>query len=169
MAARSFVLSAVAAVVMLAAAGTGAMAFEGITAPGDCAACHAADEQVLPPGHVPTAGMDAEVCLVCHTHESTRQPLQSVVPLDHFHMLSGVPCEACHADLDAPTAMTTDQCLVCHGPLDALAALTEDVRPTNPHDTPHGPVFAECDLCHRQHTESENFCLMCHDFEFTVP
>ncbi|MBL7250531.1 cytochrome c3 family protein [Alloalcanivorax marinus] len=89
--------------------------------------------------------------------------------LDQHHALNDVPCQACHGAAEPPTAVATEQCLGCHGPLEDLGALTEKVSPTNPHSTPHGATFAECDLCHRVHGPSENFCAQCHDFKFTVP
>ncbi|MBO6639925.1 MAG: cytochrome c3 family protein [Roseitalea sp.] len=136
---------------------------------GDCASCHQS-EQVLPAGHPPTAGMDLDGCLACHV-DGTPLTLHSAMPLSHQHMLAGITCADCHGEEDvvAPAPMTTEQCLVCHGPLEALGALTADVQPTNPHMTPHGPTFAECDLCHQVHEPSQNFCADCHDFEFVVP
>lgn len=135
--------------------------------PGDCATCHG-DEQVLSPGHVPTAGMSAETCIACH-QAGTALALPSTILLDHHHLLSGVTCQTCHGDTQTPGPMTTEQCLGCHGPLEELAARTADVRPTNPHSTPHGPTFAQCDLCHLVHKQSENFCAQCHDFNYVVP
>lgn len=153
------------------------MAFSGIVAaqaplphsddPGDCATCHR-DVQMLPDGHVPTAGMRLEDCVACHA-PATPLDLHPVMPLDHFHMLAGVTCQTCHEDADPPMQMSSDQCLACHGPLEDLAERTAETQPTNPHGTPHGPPYAACDLCHRVHTESENFCAQCHDFDFTVP
>ncbi len=93
----------------------------------------------------------------------------AVAELDQHHALNDVPCQACHGDAEPPTAVATEQCLGCHGPLEDLGARTEKVTPTNPHSTPHGATFAECDLCHRVHGPPENFCAQCHDFNFTVP
>lgn len=135
--------------------------------PGDCATCHG-DSPVLPADHVPTAGMGLGDCIACHAPE-TPLSLQSAIPLDHHHLLGGVTCQACHGDTETPAPMSTAQCLACHGPLEELAARTTDVRPANPHSTPHGPTFAECDLCHQIHSESDNFCAQCHNFDYTVP
>lgn len=137
------------------------------TLPGDCVACHGADS-VLPEGHVPTTDMDTEGCLACHG-KATSSALQSKLPLSHFHSLSGVTCQACHGATEKPQALSTEQCLGCHGSLEDLAAATSDVKPANPHSTPHGPTYVACDLCHKQHEKSENFCAECHDFEFVVP
>ncbi len=135
--------------------------------PGDCATCHG-DTQVLSPGHVPTAGMKRDDCVACHAPD-TPLALLSAIPLDHSHLLSGVTCQTCHNQTEAPGPMSTEQCLACHGPLEDLAARTADTHPANPHSTPHGPTFAECDLCHKVHQESENFCAQCHDFDYSVP
>ena len=135
--------------------------------PGDCATCHGSDK-LLPDGHVPTAGMDLQTCVACHA-PGTPLALLSAIPLDHHHLLSGVTCRTCHGNTDPPAPMSTAQCLACHGTLEELAARTAETRPTNPHSTPHGPTFAECDLCHQLHRESENFCAQCHDFNFVVP
>lgn len=135
--------------------------------PGDCATCHGGG-QVLPDGHVPTAGMSLEGCSACHVPE-TALSLRSAMPLDHHHLLSGVTCQTCHENPETPTPMSTSQCLACHGPLEELAARTAEARPTNPHSTPHGPTFAECDLCHQVHKESEDFCAQCHNFNYVVP
>lgn len=137
---------------------------------GNCLACHAAGEEVLPESHPPTIGMDLEGCLACHV-DDTPLTLHGAMPLSHQHMLAGVTCADCHGEenVAAPAPMSTEQCLVCHGPLEALGALTADVKPTNPHITPHGPTFAQCDLCHQVHQPSQNFCADCHDFEYVVP
>lgn len=134
---------------------------------GECSACHVS-VNVLPEGHLPTTDMDAQTCLVCHA-KGADFSLRSKMPLGHLHQLSGVTCQNCHGETETPAALSTEQCLACHGPIEALAARTADVRPTNPHSTPHGPTFVACDLCHQAHRKSENFCAQCHDFDFTVP
>jgi len=136
--------------------------------PGDCTACHVA-EDVLPEGHPPTAGMDADACLACH-QDGSPLDLHGTMPLSHFHMLAGVSCAACHGqNISTPAPMSTEQCLVCHGPLDELAGLTAHLDPYNPHQSPHGPAYAECSLCHQVHRPSVNFCADCHDVDFEVP
>lgn len=108
------------------------------------------------------------ICTTCHVRD-TQLALFSAITLDHHHLLSGVTCQACHGSTEAPAPMSASQCLVCRGPLEDLTARTTGVPPTNPHASPHGPVFAECDLCHQMHKESEDFCGQCHDFSYTVP
>lgn len=159
----------IAGFILVAAVASATSIFPHSDDPGDCATCHADDEQVVPAGHVPTAGMNAATCVVCHQPGSPLALSSAAFPLDHHHMLSGMTCETCHGETQTPGPMTTAQCLACHGPLEELAARTADTRPTNPHSTPHGPTFAECDLCHQVHRESENFCAQCHDFNYVVP
>lgn len=135
--------------------------------PAGCVDCHAA-ETVLPPGHVLTEKMDANACHDCHKNNSPLA-LQTKMPLSHFHRLNGVTCEACHESVEQAQRLSTEQCLACHGPLEELAARSADVEPHNPHSSPHGPAYAECDLCHQVHQPSENFCADCHDFDYVVP
>lgn len=156
-----------AAVVIALMLGFGASMIAGAASPAECSGCHGT-EQMLPPGHVPVPGMDAGACGTCH-QKGTPLALALSVPLDHVHMLNGITCEACHGVTASPGPLSTEQCLACHGSLEELATRTADVRPHNPHSTPHGPTFAACDLCHKQHSRSENFCAQCHDFEYNVP
>mgnify|MGYP003810209681 CR=1 FL=1 len=134
---------------------------------GDCAACHGA-AKVLPDGHAPTADMNAEACMGCH-QKGSPLALYKKMPLAHFHQLRGVTCQKCHADLNAPQALSTEQCLACHGSFEKVAAKTANVKPHNPHSSPHGSTYTACDLCHHQHAKSENFCGQCHDFKYVVP
>jgi len=134
----------------------------------ECTGCHVG-ESVLPEGHIATLGMPLAHCRTCHTPNSDRS-LAGLVPLDHTHALSGFGCASCHEP--APATMrepATEVCLSCHGSLEGLATQTADVKPTNPHSSPHGAPFAECTLCHMQHEPSDNFCSTCHDFEFNLP
>lgn len=135
--------------------------------PGNCAACHQG-EPVLPLDHPPTEGMNAAGCFACH-QDGTPLTLETKMPLSHFHMLAGVTCASCHGETQPTQSVSTEQCLVCHGPLESLAALTAEVKPHNPHMTPHGPTFAQCNLCHQVHQASTNFCADCHDFDYVVP
>ncbi len=133
----------------------------------DCASCHEGDA-VLSETHPPTAGMSMNDCRACHVPDGPLS-LEGKLSLSHTHILSGVGCAACHENTDPPEDPGTALCLACHGPLETLAAKTADVSPTNPHESPHGPPFAECSLCHLQHEPSENFCSTCHDFNFNLP
>ena len=86
------------------------------------------------------------------------------------HMAKGLTCEMCHgkgnpAELDPPDIK---KCTQCH-PTSMLSAKTKNVKPHNPHVSPHYQDQLECTNCHRMHEASENFCAQCHDFKFKVP
>ena len=61
-----------------------------------------------------------------------------------------------------------NQCVKCHDPK-KLAEKTKDVKPTNPHDSPHYHQNLECTLCHVGHEKSEIYCNQCHKFNFKMP
>ena len=86
------------------------------------------------------------------------------------HMAKGLTCEMCHgkgnpAELDPPDIK---KCTQCH-PTSMLTAKTKNVKPHNPHVSPHYQDQLECTNCHHMHEASENFCAQCHDFKFKVP
>ena len=62
-----------------------------------------------------------------------------------------------------------DKCVSCHGPTEGLAQKTKEIKPTNPHTSPHYGTELDCNLCHHQHTRSEDFCGQCHSFKFKTP
>lgn len=86
------------------------------------------------------------------------------------HAQHAVACAACHGKGKKVTTIQTAKCLECHGDGKALAERTAKAKPRNPHDNRHYGTEADCSLCHREHTASENFCLPCHDrILFKVP
>lgn len=85
------------------------------------------------------------------------------------HVKLGMTCQSCHGpDLKNPQAPTMETCTGCHD-VAGLVAKTKDVKPTNPHKSPHYGDTLECANCHLMHAESENFCDSCHQFGFKVP
>lgn len=85
------------------------------------------------------------------------------------HGKAGVACEVCHGpDKAKPAEPTIETCTQCHA-LGALVAKTKDVKPQNPHVSPHYQDKLECTNCHRGHEASEDFCSQCHSFGFKVP
>ncbi|WP_423837815.1 cytochrome c3 family protein, partial [Sutterella wadsworthensis] len=48
-------------------------------------------------------------------------------------------------------------------------ASTKNVKPTNPHTSPHYNADLDCVNCHVGHEPSENYCAQCHNFDFKVP
>ncbi|TKB46205.1 cytochrome c3 [Ferrimonas sediminicola] len=81
------------------------------------------------------------------------------------HQEAGLNCKSCHQSAPfEPVGM--EQCLNCH----ALPEQKSDYHGApDKHDSPHYGVKLECENCHFEHEESENYCANCHDFEFNVP
>ena len=85
------------------------------------------------------------------------------------HAAMGLSCETCHGpDKANPQEPTIDTCKQCHD-VKALVEKTKDVKPTNPHVSPHYQDQLDCTNCHYMHGETENFCDQCHQFGFKVP
>jgi DnaJ-class molecular chaperone len=135
------------------------------TRPGDCTACHG-EQKVLPPNHVDTRTMQDSGCTECHQRNA--RPLRGILPLGHKHMLNEITCRDCHEKGTSYKALTPGQCLSCHGSYEEVARQTARSDP-NPHNSPHYGKEQDCDLCHRQHARSENFCAQCHEWKLTVP
>ncbi len=140
--------------------------------PGDCAACHG-NKSVRPIDHESTIDMKIEQCDQCHknspVNKETKGPiLRGKISLSHIHILSDVSCFDCHGKARPIKPLSTDDCYSCHENLDDLIYRTSGVDP-NPHENHYGDL--ECDLCHRQHSKSENFCDQpgCHEFGYIVP
>ncbi len=83
------------------------------------------------------------------------------------HVAKGVQCASCHGANNEIAYPTIEQCVQCHKP-DDVAAKTKDVKPHNPHVSPHYGNTLDCALCHLQHSAPENYCAQCHDFSFNV-
>lgn len=136
---------------------------------GDCMACHK-DKKVLPGGHVPTKDMPYDGCLTCHIPgEGKAGTLKTKVPGSHLHALKGIKCEQCHGTAKKKEAVEMAKCVTCHGATAKLAEKTANVKPHNPHQSPHYGTDADCNLCHHQHAKSENLCAQCHKFDYVVP
>ena len=88
--------------------------------------------------------------------------------LEHIHRLSGIGCVDCHQNNSSPEPVSTEKCLSCHGSFHQVAARTADSDP-NPHNSLHYGIEVDCDLCHHQHCNSENFCSQCHEWQLVVP
>lgn len=134
-------------------------------APGDCQVCHG-NGKVLPTDHVNTKGVDGTKCDECH--KAGTKTLRTKIPLSHIHQLSGVVCADCHEKPSSAEPLTTEQCLSCHSSFEEVANATIKLDP-NPHNSPHYGTELDCDLCHHQHSKSENFCAQCHEWELRVP
>jgi hypothetical protein len=134
--------------------------------PGDCAACHGV-EKVLPSDHKATKTMTYKDCLECH-EKGGAMSLRTKVPASHLHQLSGVNCVKCHGKTKKPKEVEMKGCVACHK-TDTVAQATAKVKPQNPHESPHYGTSLDCNLCHHQHSKSENYCSQCHKFDFVVP
>lgn len=155
--------SFLSAVLSLSAAPTRDPAAKG----NDCASCHKA-ELPLPAKHRSTLKMKLSDCLDCH-EKGTEDTIITKLPGSHLHQLAGVTCADCHGGTSKPVAVEMDKCLTCHGSGEKVAALTAKVKPQNPHVSAHYNSDLDCNVCHRQHTKSEDFCAECHSFGFKVP
>ncbi|PKN76507.1 MAG: hypothetical protein CVU52_04495 [Deltaproteobacteria bacterium HGW-Deltaproteobacteria-10] len=111
--------------------------------------------------------MNREGCKACHTKDNLS--LTGKLPGSHVHHLSDVNCVKCHGKTKKPEALTMEQCVACHGSTAKLAEKTKDVKPSNPHTSPHYGTELDCNLCHHQHAKSENYCAQCHKFNFKTP
>lgn len=140
------------------------MRIEGVE-PGDCKGCHRT-QMVQPLKHVDTKGMESSVCAECHKEGYTS--LRAKIPLGHIHLLNGISCKECHSNPNGVKALSTDDCLDCHDSREKMAEATSDLDP-NPHNSPHYGTSLDCELCHKQHGRSENFCSQCHDWGMQVP
>jgi len=136
-------------------------------APGNCIACHK-ETRVLPETHPATVAMNGKDCQTCH-QEGGKMSLRGKIPGSHRHQLTGLSCRSCHAAGQEMQAVGMEKCVTCHGDPATLAAKTAQVKPTNPHTSPHYGTDLDCNLCHHQHAKSENYCLQCHSFPFRVP
>lgn len=99
------------------------------------------------------------------------QAQASGMPMKEFH--KGVDCVACHGEKN-PTAPTKTDCTGCHGSPEDVAKLTEKKykKYYNPHNSLHYATYADCVLCHREHTESRLDCnnSRCHsEFKYHTP
>lgn len=81
------------------------------------------------------------------------------------HQENQLSCSDCHITTPEQ-AVPMEQCLNCH----EIPEPKDDYHGApDKHDSPHYGPELECENCHHEHTESENFCNSCHDFDFKVP
>jgi len=86
-----------------------------------------------------------------------------------LHKAKGVTCVDCHGNAKKKTFVAAERCLGCHGSPADLVKKTANVKPENPHDSPHWGPTMECNVCHRQHEKTVNWCNHCHAYGFKVP
>lgn len=83
------------------------------------------------------------------------------------HVARGLKCESCHGPDKKIETPEKAQCLQCHD-AKKISEKTKDVKPHNPHDSPHYHQDLDCTLCHVQHEAPENYCAQCHKFDYKV-
>ena len=103
------------------------------------------------------------------TQAPTPKPAQAPTLTADLHKAKGVTCVDCHGNAKKKTFVTAERCLGCHGPAADLVKKTAHVKPENPHDSPHWGPTMECNVCHRQHEKTVNWCNHCHAYGFKVP
>lgn len=133
---------------------------------GNCEGCHKG-KKMLPSDHTDTKVMTYKDCLNCHD-KTGPQRLEGRLPASHIHGLSGITCAMCHGKTKKPSEVEMKQCLTCHN-TEKVVSKTAEVKPANPHTSPHYGTDLDCNLCHHQHRKSENYCSQCHKFDFRVP
>ena len=134
----------------------------------DCAGCHK-DKKIIPDNHIAIKEMSYTGCLMCHVPgEGKAGTLKSKIPGSHLHAFKGIQCAQCHGKVKKPEPVEMSRCATCHDAV-KLAEKTKDIKPSNPHTSPHYGTDLDCNLCHHQHAKSENYCARCHKFNFIVP
>jgi len=101
------------------------------------------------------------------TLSASEQPAAALTA--ELHKDKGVGCEGCHGTEEIKTFVSRERCLACHGGFSDLVKKTAAVKPENPHDSPHWGSRMECNVCHRQHEKTVDWCSHCHAFNFKVP
>ena len=135
-------------------------------------------------------GKDPASCAKCHVLKPYVDSWGKSDFLDHAHQKAGIGCAECH-QLTAQEqkqnvskfnrkAFTSplkereypnDFCLRCHGSYKDVAARTKDFKAKgltrNPHESHYGEV--DCNLCHKSHRDSIDYCAQCHPPLLTKP
>lgn len=88
-------------------------------------------------------------------------------PLSKHIKYAELTCTDCHLTT-TPKRLTTEQCLSCHGSFEEVAEATKNLDP-DPHNSPHYGPELDCDLCHQEHSVSDNFCAQCHEWKLVIP
>ncbi len=86
----------------------------------------------------------------------------------NYHQTKGVTCELCHMVKSPVNPASSQSCSWCHGSSQFMATTTTHLNP-NPHNSVHWGYDLECDMCHKSHEESVNYCDTCHHSDLVVP
>ena len=126
-----------------------------------------------------------EYCATCHLMQPYVDSWKDSTYLASTHGKLGIPCQVCHAqtmgDLAGEVVSTVrhsydeplkeiklpkEDCLRCHGSYQVLAERTKGLR-LNPHASHLGEL--DCQVCHKMHKESIDYCSQCHGPVATGP
>ena len=99
--------------------------------------------------------------------EPVKDSEMGMPPLTKHKEYGELTCIDCHLT-NTPKRLTTKECLSCHGSFEEVSEATKNLDP-NPHNSLHYGPELDCDLCHHEHSESENFCAQCHEWKLAVP
>ena len=84
------------------------------------------------------------------------------------HAKLGFKCETCHAGQATPSEPPMEACTGCHQ-IEALLEKTKNVKPTNPHVSPHYGNTLEGVNCHIIFDDTTNFDIYTLHLHFTLP
>ncbi len=88
-------------------------------------------------------------------------------PINGIHKTLNLACTDCHLEKnesDYSSAMSTS-CFNCHGSYEKLKEATGHLgHNNNIHAAPHFGSL-DCDMCHKAHKPTVNFCVSCHGQE----
>ncbi len=150
--------AAILPLALLAAASMAAPSFKPNVAPGNCAACHEG-KKMVGADHPDTTKMTWKECAACHKKETGgAKTLAMRIPADHYHMLAGQKCAACHKGGKPENLPEQATCKNCHK--DYVAKTPDKGELVNPHKNHLGEP--DCWVCHTMHKPSVNFCASCH-------
>jgi hypothetical protein len=133
---------------------------------------------------------DPQSCAQCHVIKPYVGTWIRSDFLSHGHAQSGISCLDCHQltsqrereneekfDQKAfkipleEREYENDLCLRCHGSYRDIIERTKDFKKRgwlrNPHDSHYGEV--QCNLCHKAHRASINYCSQCHEAGTSKP
>ncbi len=126
---------------------------------------------------------DPQSCAKCHPIKPYVDTWTQSDFLAHAHSKAGIGCQECHqltpqqekANVAAynkkkfktpleEREYDQEMCLRCHGSYKEIIERTKDIKAKglsrNPHDSHYKEI--QCNLCHRAHRESVDYCSQCH-------
>jgi formate-dependent nitrite reductase cytochrome c552 subunit len=132
-----------------------------------------------------------QFCGLCHNVQPYLESWEASDYGAHAHAEYDVACLDCHVptleevvnglvvylqgEYEVPLKEMNypkDDCFRCHehGSYEQIIEMTADLKSAvgaNPHDSPLLQI--ECQLCHKMHRDSEDYCAQCHAYVWDVP